>query len=724
MQSYTIHRILPMKKLLFLWILAGLSLSLQAQAQFKTLSSQDAVNPAFNPKDLRQLAWRGDADLYAYVDIDKHQLMSGDLMGEEELLLSLEQFNKSLPEGVTKLRRFPSLQWEDKHHFSFFHEQSLFRMRVSDYTITRINQYESGIEALDASVKGDLAYSKGGNLYLKQTGQDKPVAVSEDGDALGIRYGEAVHRNEFGINKGIFWAPGGQQVAFYRMDQRMVHDYPLTNFMIPAAENQPIKYPMAGQVSHEVKVGIYSLETGKTVWIAADGPADQYLTNITWTPDGKQLLIAVVNRDQNRMELQLYDAGNGTFQRTLFVENHEKYVEPLNGPVFLPENDKQFIWFSSRDGFRHLYLYNMEGKLQGQITRGYWDVTDFLGFDEKGKNLFYISTQVSPLERHAYSVSINGGRPEQLTSAKGVHNCLLQKGGRHLLDIYSNRETPRRVELVNTKNGKPLATLLNAENPLKDYRLGETEIFTLKAESGEDLYCRLIKPVGFDPTKKYPAIVYVYGGPHAQMIREDWLAGGGLFMQYLAMQGFVVFTLDNRGSAYRGRDFEQAIFRNAGGAEVQDQMKGVEYLKSLPFVDATRLGVHGWSYGGFMTISLLLKQPDVFKAGVAGGPVIDWKYYEVMYTERYMDTPEQNPEGYAASSLLDKAGNLKARLLIVHGMQDDVVVPQHSMAFVQKCIEAGKLVDYFPYPTHPHNVRGKDRAHLYDMIVQYFKDHL
>ena len=451
-------------------------------------------------------------------------------------------------------------------------------------------------------------------------------------------------------------------------------------------------------------------------------PKDHYLTAVTWGPSGKYIYIAVLNRDQNHMKLNQYNVSTGNLVKTLFEEENPKYVEPEHPLYFNPNKSDEFIWFSERDGFDHLYLYNIDGKLLRQLTKGSWAVTNFIGYFGKDK-VFFNATKKSPLEQNIYCVSVNGGDITRVSPDHGTHTGFVSYDGKYMVDIYSNTETAREYKLVN-KKGKEIRIIKANNHPLKDYKLGKTTIFTLNPKNTPELYCRMITPPDFDSTAKYPVIVYVYGGPHAQLITDSWVGGAGLFLNYLAQQGYIVFTLDNRGSANRGRDFEQAIFRNVGTVEVDDQMTGVNYLKSLPYVDSTRIGVDGWSYGGFMTISLKLKNPGVFKVAVAGGPVIDWKYYEVMYGERYMDTPQSNPEGYKNASLLNYVDNLKGKLMVIHGTMDPTVVWQQSLSFLQTAIKHGKQMDYFVYPGHEHNVQGKDRAHLYTKITEYFKANL
>jgi dipeptidyl-peptidase-4 len=420
-----------------------------------------------------------------------------------------------------------------------------------------------------------------------------------------------------------------------------------------------------------------------------------------------------------------YNAETGEFIKTLFEEKDERYVEPMNPMQFIPTNPNQFIWQSNRDGYNHLYLYETSGKLIKQLTKGNFEVIKVIGIDPKGDKIFYTSNAESPINKDFYSVSIGSGKIQKLSNGNGTHSIKLSQNCKYFIDNFSSTIVPNDVLLCDATNGKVLQTLLKADNPLSEYKLGDMKLFTIKNDENIDLYCRLYKPVDFDSTKKYPVIVYLYNGPHVQLVTNSWLGGAAnLWFQYMAQHGYVVFTLDGRGSDLRGKAFEQAIHRQLGNVEMEDQLEGIEYLKSKSWVDASRLGIHGWSFGGFMTTSLMTRNPDVFKVAVAGGPVIDWSLYEIMYTERYMDTPAENPEGYGKNNLLNYVDNLKGKLMLIHGTDDPTVVWQHSLDYVKKCVDKGKQVDYFAYPGHLHNVTGKDRTHLFQKITDYFMQNL
>lgn len=572
------------------------------------------------------------------------------------------------------------------------------------------------------SASRNTAYTKDYNLYVT-TADGKASAVSSDG-SIDLVYGEAVHRNEFGIEKGTFWSPSGKLLAFYRMDQSMVVAFPQVDMTTRCATVVPDKYPMAGEASHKVSVGIYDVEAQKTVYLNTGDPTDRYFTNIAWSPDELTLYVIELNRDQTHAQLVAYDAQTGDKKAVLFEEKNDKYIEPMHPIVFLPWDEDKFVYQSRNAGYNHIYLYSVEGKQLRQLTEGKYEVMDVLGFNPKKKTLVYTSNEGSPIGKTVWSVDMKGRRTP-VGSREGWHTATLSASGTHVIDMYSSPKKARNIDIVPTAAGGKNVNLLTASEPWDAYKTPQIKLGTIKAADGKtDLYYRLLLPTDFDPAKKYPAIVYVYGGPHAHNVDASRHYGVRGWDVWMAQKGYVMFCLDNRGSEHRGLEFEQATFRNLGMEEMKDQIKGVEYLKSLPYVDGDRLGVHGWSFGGFMTASLMTTYPDVFKVGVAGGPVIDWKYYEVMYGERYMDTPQANPEGYANASLLGKAGNLKGRLLVIHGGNDPVCVPQHTYAFLRACIDAGTHPDLFIYPGDGHNMMGTDRVHLHEHITRYFDDHL
>lgn len=567
------------------------------------------------------------------------------------------------------------------------------------------------------------AYVKDWNLFVR-TADGKSHQVSTDG-SRELQYGLSVHRDEFGIRKGTFWSPKGNLLAFYRMDQSMVTDYPLVDIAHRVAQLAPEKYPMAGMTSHKVTVGVYNPSTNKTIYLQAGDPTDRYFTNIAWSPDERTIYVFELPRTQDKAELVSYDAQTGERKTVLYTEENARYVEPCNPIQFLPWDASKFIMQSRRDGYNHLYLFDAaSGKLLKQLTKGKYEVIEMLGFNAQAKSVVYQSNQNNPIQYSNFSVNVATGKVTQLDNGEGTHYATLSAGGRFLLDRWSSPSKFREYDLQST--AKHATQKLHEDgDPWTAYNVPEVTGGTIKAADGAtDLYYRLVKPINFDPSKKYPTVVYVYGGPHAHNVEASWNYQMRPWEAYMAQRGYVIFVVDNRGSENRGFEFESCTHRHLGDIEMKDQLEGVKFLKTLPYVDADRIGVHGWSFGGFMTTNLMCSYPDVFKVGVAGGPVIDWKYYEVMYGERYMDTPQENPEGYASSSLLNKAKNLKGRLQIIVGYNDPTCVMQHSLSFLRACEDAGTQPDYFVYPGDGHNMMGHDMVHLHERITRYFDDYL
>ena len=628
----------------------------------------------------------------------------GNLLTMEETILS-----QSLsPENLR-------CRWTDNSHIAMFKNGGWIKYNIAD----------GQTEKFVPQAKSPFAYSKNQSLFLLKDGQTTPIATSED---KNITYGDVASRNEFGIHGGVFISPDSSKVAFYRKDESKVTSFPLLDITTRTGSLKEIKYPMAGMDSEVVSLGIYDIASGNTIYVKADDfGSDRYLTNITWSPDNSRILIQVLDRSQKHMKLNVYNAADGNFIKTILTEDNDKYVEPLDPVYFIKGDDSHFIYrTANRDGFRNLYLCDYDGSIT-RLTATDADVA-YVGND--GKYVYYTSAEVSPIENHLFRISLKNirkrifGKPQRLTEAPGWHNITMSPDCLHFVDSYSSLCLPGVTDLRKT-DGKLVKNLLTAQDPTLGHAFTEISLGTIKSADGKyDNYYRLIMPKDFDPAKKYPVIVYVYGGPHSQMVQNTFMAQLRRWEMYMAQRGYIVYVQDNRGTQNRGLQFEQAIHRQCGQAEMADQMEGVKMLMELPYVDKDRIGVHGWSYGGFMTISLITNYPDIFKVAVAGGPVIDWKWYEIMYGERYMDHPDNNPDGYAKTSLINKAGDLKGKLLICQGAIDPVVVWEHSLSFIRECIKKNVQVDYFPYPCAEHNVRGKDRVHLHDKISMYFEDYL
>ena len=673
----------------------------------------------------RWLTWWGDQ--LVRLEVEECYLVDKKT-GKETVLFTVDDVNKWLglaPEsGLRALynARFP------------YGDESLVLLnfggerRLIDFEQKKQVWHQSSASEYQASsfntTSRHTAYVSGDQLYVRSADFGKEDKQLTTDGSREIVYGRSVHRDEFGIHSGLFWSPDGMRLAFYRMDQSMVTDYPQVNLFTHIATHEPDKYPMAGQTSHEVTVGVYDVAADKTLYLKAGDPKDRYFTNVAWSPDSKTIYIFELNRDQNDCRLVSYDATTGERIAELYRETDDKYVEPQHPIMFLPWDANKFILQSQKDGYNHLYLFDKSGKELRQLTKGEWVVLGVVGFNAKDKSIIISSSESNPIQCNTWAVNVATGKRTLLDNGEGYHSPSLSGSGRYIADSYQTPTVPRNIEITDAKTRKRTA-YYESPNPWEGYKVPQFTSGSIKAADGTtDLYWRMVKPADFDETKKYPTIVYVYGGPHAHLVDAHWNYASRSWETYMAQKGYITFILDNRGSENRGKAFEQATFRELGQQEMRDQMCGVEYLKSLPYVDADRIGVHGWSFGGFMTISLMTNYPDVFKVGVAGGPVIDWKWYEVMYGERYMDTPEANPEGYAKTSLLAKAKNLKGKLQIITGYNDPTVVPQHCLMFVEECIKAGTQPDFFAYPGEGHNMMGHKSVHLHERITQYFEDYL
>ena len=759
-----------------------------SKAPDKKFEITDCFNPKYYPESPKMFQWISGTEYYTLLEDNSLNVYNGKTKAKASFVVTTKtdfvtlfsEFIKLNPTAAykdAKVASIPMFKWltaynraSDKNgvltmpaYFQVKNNIFMFVLTVDgDKTSRYIAHYATLPENIDAqeitesksaNVIEGLPYKNSGlnlswvsdnNIYVLNN-ERKDVKITSDG-GKGIVYGQSVHRNEFGINKGLFWANDGSKLAFYRMDERRVTDYPLFSITERPAKPSTIKYPMAGDSSHTVTIGVYSMTSGKTTYLNTVGPYDQYLTNVTWAPDGNSVYVAIVNREQNEMSLNQYSANDGSLMKTLFTHKHPKYVEPQNGPMFVPNSTTDFIWQSNLEGFNHLYLYS-KGVLT-KITKGNWEVSDVLGFDNSGQYVIVNTTRNNdplvenedPTSRCPMAISWKNPKynPVILFPGKtmnGTHTIMGNLNNGLISTLFSNTTTPKMLFSLDiatyikewndrkTIITKP-QTVFVSKNPIEEFELGELKLDKLN-NKGINLHTRTFFPPNFDINKKYPVVVYLYGGPHAQMVTNSWLGGGNLWMHFMAQKGYIVFTVDNRGSSHRGFDFENATHRQLGTIEMEDQLFALSYLKDLKYVDSSRIGVHGWSFGGFMTTSLMTRHAGAYKVGVAGGPVIDWTLYEIMYTERYMDKPSENPEGYKTNNLLNYAQNLKGRLLMIHGADDDVVVWQHSLKFVQKSVSAmNSNLDYYVYPGHKHNVVGPDRAHLYKKISQYFFDYL
>ena len=541
----------------------------------------------------------------------------------------------------------------------------------------------------------------------------------------GISYGGVVSRSEFGYRGGVFPSPDGSRIAVYRKDERAVGIFPMFDISLGDGSTVPLRYPMAGGASERLSLVVCDTLGNELCTLGVtDFDEERYLTGITWSPDGRYIFVQVLSRSQHDMNLNMYRSNDGSFVRTILSEHNDAWVEPQD-PLYFIKGSYEFLYRTdNRDGYKNLYLCDTLGNVR-RLTECDADVS-YIADD--GRYVYYTSAEVSPVENHLFRIRLRRSghsRPERLTWEKGWHEIDMSPDCTKFIDRYSSFNVPG-VTVVKDCEGNVVNHILTALDPLDEYAQCRAELGTVRSADGKyDNYYRLFYPLGYDPSKEYPLIVYVYGGPHSQMVTDSYLGNIRMWEMLMAQKGYFVYVQDNRGTQNRGAAFEKAINRQCGVAEAADQMAGINaLLDRIPAIDRERIGVHGWSYGGFMTLTLACDNPGFFKVAVAGGPVIDWKWYEVMYGERYMDRPQDNPEGYALTSLVGKADNLTGRVLICQGVLDDTVVWEHSLSFLQACIREEKRIDYFPYPLEAHNMMGRARVHLYDKITDYFETYL
>ncbi|MGB0806124.1 MAG: DPP IV N-terminal domain-containing protein [Salibacteraceae bacterium] len=623
------------------------------------------------------------------------------------------------------MKRLPNFNWLNENEAYFVYSGVVYTFNAKNKTAQRYHALpKDGANFTFRPGTADLAYTKENNLYVLLKGQE--IAITNHTDA-NIVSGQTVSRVEFGIEKGIIWNESGSALAFYEKDETNVTNYPLVDYHTRPATLRNTKYPMAGMGSEEVKIGTYFIKGNKLTYLNSNNSKEGYLTSLSWGPNDKYVYAANLNRGQDSLTLKQYDAKTGEKTQDILSEKNIKYVHPTHGLYFIGKTE--FLWQSENEGINQFYVYNTSSTdVNWKINTDQIIVRSIVGMDQESSKLWFLGNGKEDIDQHLYEVTINDGgnsKPKMLTKGSSYHSwASISDDFKYILVRGSSLTTPNSYDIVEVSNGS-ISNLMTAANPLERFKIGNTELGTITAPDNLTLlHSRTIYPFDFDETKKYPVLIYVYNGPGVQLIHSNWLASAPLWMYHFANKGYIVYTVDGRGSANRGIDFEQATFRQLGQVEMIDQLAGVEHLKKLPFVDGDRIGVHGWSYGGFMTTSLLTSYPGTFKVGVAGGPVMDWSYYEIMYTERYMDTPETNKEGYEKTSNINRAKDLKDPLLIIHGTVDPTVVKQNSDLFLKECIKNGVKVDYFEYPGAEHNVYGKDRVHLMQKILDYIETHL
>ncbi len=684
---------------------------------------------SFTPK-LPRVQWIADTDWYSEVldgktgpyvaacdpttGTRKHRFTSADLARALRAAGAADAADGDLP----------AFTWIDPERVRIALPDAIYHWTVGSEAAERRLHLFADATAL-AFAKGDVAAAmiRNADLWIRKA-DGSTRRVTFDGAPGDVEYGSAAHRAEFGIQGGLWFDPTGRRLAFSREDLRAVEPYPYVDYTVVPPRLTHGRYPMAGRAHARVTIGVYDLADDAVRFLANDG-TDQYWTNVTFGRDGDTVYVVLVGRGQTDATLVRFDARTGERGATLLREHDAEWVEPELGPMFLPGTEGDFLWFSPRDGHRHLYRYATDGKLLAQITRGDFDVAQLIGLAADGRTAFVEASGPDARARHLWAAATDGGGMRQLSKGSGTSMATADARGTRFLLHHSSLALPGELSVVDAA-GTELRKIATATTRLDDFARPRQSFFEVTADDGTVLHGLLTLPPDFDPQRRYPLLLYVYGGPHSQLATDAWQMSGPrpLWLAWFASQGHVVATVDGRGTQNRGIEFEQVIHRRLGQLEVADQLAAVRHLSALPWIDARRVAVHGWSFGGYMTLMLMLRAPTVFRCGIAGAPVTTWEQYETGYTERYLDTPAENPEGFAAASALPLVANLEGRLLLVHGSDDRTVMLSHAVAFLDAAVEAGVLVDHMLYPMQRHALEGSDRRHLYRLMTRYLTDHL
>ena len=567
-----------------------------------------------------------------------------------------------------------------------------------------------------------VAFRRHQDLFCLDIASRKETRLTHDGSGTLLNgQTDWVYPEELDLSTAYWWSPDSKRIAYLQFDISREPVFPQVDLLGTRGKLEPERYPKAGDPNPDVRVGVTPASGGPTKWMDLGETRDALIARVDWLADAQSLAIQRLNRIQNRLDLMLADASSGA-AKLLLREQDATWINLSDAYRFLKDG-KRFVWSSERTGYRHLYLYSMDGKLERAITEGEWEVTALSGVDEAAKAVYFTSTLQSPLERQLYRAGFNGGKPPvRLTQMQGTHSISMSPACEYFLDTASSLTEPSRRTL-HSADGKQIAVYSEPNRKTTaELEILPTEIIKVKASDGAILYARLIKPAGFLPGKKYPAIVMIYGGPTSQTVRDTW--SGANWDQALAARGFVIWQLDNRGSTGRGHRWQSGVFRNLGAKELEDQKEGVQYLTSLGFVDPARIGIYGWSYGGFMTLYALANAPSLFRAGIAGAPVTDLRNYDTIYTERYMGLPPDNPDGYQRSSVVAKAANITAKLLLVHNFGDDNVHFQNTLQMANALELAGKQFDMMVYPQKTHAVTGAAKKQMLEGLTQFFEKNL
>jgi dipeptidyl-peptidase-4 len=713
-----------------------------APASYKPLTVDRIYSlPSLSGQLTRAIAWAPDSKQISFFRTDgagkeaKTELWVMDVAtGQRRALLSADKLESLLPSDsgrntqATGLGRHAPAQYQWAPSGVALLFQGPNSLAWFDLKTQASRTLVSGKESIaDPKISPDgryVSFVRNHNLWLVSVADGKERALTEGGTEE-VRKGELdwVYPEELEITTAYWWAPDSSAIAYFEMDERKVAKYPLVDFSSPAGDAEEEPYPPAGGGNPIVRVFVTPVGGGEAHAMDTGENTDIYIARVNWLTDSRHLAIQRLNRQQTVLDLLIADAANGQ-TRTALNETDQYWINISNDLHFLKDG-KRFLWSSERTGFRHLYLYDLEGKQLAQITKGDWEVSAVDAVDEGKGMVYFTGAAKSPLERHLYRVSLDGSAISRITIHNGTHGVNMAPDVSAFVDTYSDVMTPPRQDVARADGSLLRVIDENKVSELAEYHLSAPQFLSVKSHDGVPLNAVMIKPPDFDASKKYPVLVFTYGGPHAQVVLNAWGGNTALWHQLMVQKGYIIFSLDNRGSAGRGHLFEEPIHYRLGAQELSDQLDGVAYLKSLSYVDGNRIGIWGWSYGGHMTLHAMFEASGTFKAGFAGGPVTDWHFYDSIYTERYLGLLPQNEHGYRESSPIDKAAGLKGKLLIAHGTGDDNVHFANTLALINELIEHGKYVEVMPFPGRGHGVSDPPaRKVLMNRVTQFFLDNL
>lgn len=606
---------------------------------------------------------------------------------------------------------------------------------VYDRTTKTLNPVTKGEKQMHATFSPDgskVGFVRGNNIFIKDLASGKETQVTTDGNQNNIINGATdwVHEEEFAFSVAYFWSPDSKKIAYYKFDESKVKEFSFDEFNNKLYPTQyRFKYPKAGEDNSIVTIHVYDLASASAKLMDIGKETDQYIPRVKWTMDANTLSIVRMNRHQNKLDIMFANATTGE-TKTIYSETTDTYIDIHEGEgdyVYFTEDKKSFIIMNESDGFNHLYLYDMNGKLVNQITKGNWDVVNFKGIDEKTKTIFYTASETTATERDIYSIQMNGSGKKKISIEKGTHNPEFSNGMKNYINTFSSANSPSSIAIYNAK-GKQIRILENNEaltKKMQEFNLSKKELFMFKTTEGIELNAWMVKPPNFDPSKKYPVFLTFYGGPGRNMVNNSFDGAGYFWHQMLAQKGYIVMCVDNRGTGYRGVAFKKCTYKQLGKLEVADQIETAKYLGTLPYVDKTRIGTFGWSFGGYLSSLCITKGADYFKMAIAVAPVTNWRYYDNIYTERFMSLPQENASGYDDNSPINYVNKLKGKYLLIHGSGDDNVHYQNSMEMVTALVNANKQFDLFIYPDKNHGISGGNtRLHLYTKMTNFILDNL